>query len=116
MKTIIALGIATFILIVAPISIIVLGLHYTTAQGEHVGYITAVEKVGVFFKTYRAYVKTDTQSSQEDSYCVVDESLVPALEAAASSHIRVTVGYMSYFSPGIRICDGEDAIIESITR
>ncbi len=35
-----------------------------TNQGEHTGYVTAVEQEGLIWKTWRAYIKTDPQSSQ----------------------------------------------------
>lgn len=90
------------------------GLHYVTTEGEHVGYVTAVEKDGLIFKTYTAYVKSDVQSSQEEAYCVIDEAVVGQLRTAASERVRVRLGYFSYFASGIVNCAGEGAIISSV--
>mgnify|MGYP001578806153 CR=1 FL=1 len=90
------------------------GLHYETSRGEHTGYITAVEKTGVFFKTGRAYLKTDTQSSQEDAYCVVDEKVYQQLQELSVNRKNVSVKYFSWLSLGVKNCEGEDAVIYEV--
>lgn len=92
------------------------GLHIITSEGEHVGYITSVEKNGVIYKTWRVYVKTDTQSSQEDSYCVVDEKIIPELKALAESKSHVTVTYFDWFAKGVKNCSGEQGGIISAVK
>ncbi len=92
------------------------GLHIVTSEGEHIGYITSVEKSGVLFKTWRAYVKTDTQSSQEDAYCVVDETIIPQLKTMAESKSHVTVTYFDWFSKGVKDCGGEEGGIISVVK
>ena len=99
---------------IIPAHIAVVGFHYETGRGEHVGYITAVEKSGVFFKTGRAYVKTETESSQEDTYCVMDEAVLEQLKAAAQTKERKTIKYFSYLSAGIKNCGGEGDIIYAL--
>ena len=83
------------------------GWHYQTTQGEHTGYITATETDGLLFKTHTVYLKTDTQSNQEDAYCVVDDSVFNQLEVAATSKERITVKFIDWFSRGISKCGGE---------
>ena len=86
----------------------------STNQGQHTGYISAVEKSGLIWKTWRAYVKTDPQSSQEDDYCVEDDAIVSALQSAQESRKIVTV---SYSLPRLVFkwqCGGESSIIRSI--
>ena len=56
------------------------GWHTETARGEHTGYITATEKGGILFTRNSVYLKTDTQSSQEDKYCVLDEAVYTDLQ------------------------------------
>lgn len=90
------------------------GLHISTGEGQHTGYITAVQKQGIVWKTWRAYVKTDAQSSQEDMYCITDESLVPELQKAAEEKRQVTVQYFSWLFAGIANCEGEPDIIKSL--
>jgi len=89
--------------------IIIFGLHIQTIEsGEHTGIITAVEHTGLLFKTWRVYVKTDPQSSQEDAYCVIDENLIDGLKELSSSKQTVTVEFMDYFSAGITNCEFEE--------
>ena len=90
------------------------GIHYETGRGEHNGYITAVEKYGVFWKTGRAYLKTDTQSSQEDAYCVVDEKVYEQLGKAVTTKEHVVVSHKSWFIPAYWECGKEGAVIYSV--
>lgn len=101
-----------WLIVIVPI----FGLHHLTGNGQHVGYITATAEHGVFFTTKTVYVKTDTQSSQEDSYCVVDPVVFAQLEQAATSKEKVQVDFISYFSAGIKNCDGEGDIITRVEQ
>src|SRR4051794_33275623 len=83
------------------IHLFLFGRHHETGRGQHVGFVTAVEKNGIFWKTGLAYVKTDTQSSQEDTYCVIDDKIYQDLQAAADAHKRVIMKYFSWFFNGI---------------
>lgn len=103
-------------LIVAPIVIAFTGLRINTGSGSHIGYVTAVEKSGLIFKTGTAYIKTDTQSSQEDAYCVEDSKLLDELKTVASKKEKVEVDFMSVVSAGIANCAGESAIITGYTE
>lgn len=67
------------------------GFTFDTSQGEHTGYVTAVQKTGILAKTYDAYIKTSTQSSQEDKYCVTDEVVAEQLKDAQESRENVTI-------------------------
>lgn len=91
-----------------------MGWHYETSRGEHTGYVTAVEKSGVFFKTGTAYIKTDTQSSQEDIYCVMDDAVQSDLQKYSLSKTHVNVYYFGWFSAGIANCAGEGEIIYKV--
>ena len=90
------------------------GWHRETGRGEAVGYVTATESNGVIFKTNRAYVKTDAQSSQEDTYCVMDDAVFSDLRKASYAKEKVTISFLSYIEAGITNCDGEDAIIYGV--
>jgi hypothetical protein len=89
----------------------IFGWHKETASGEHTGYITSVERTGIFFQTFRAYLKTDSQSSQEDTYCVVDPKVYSQLVQLSEQKTQVTVSYFSWLVSGIKNCGGEDAIV-----
>lgn len=83
-------------------------------NGSHTGYITAVEKNGVIWKTGRAYVKTDTQSSQEDQYCVKDQKVYDELVKAQTSKEMVTVKFDAPLIVANWECGGESAIIYQV--
>lgn len=113
-------GVGCFLLVVVAIivsiAVSMIGLHIQTRDGKHVGYITATETEGLLFKTDRAYVKTDTQSSQEDAYCVIDKDVFAQLRALADTKAHVEVSYISYFSAGIANCAGEGDIVIGVTE
>jgi len=67
----------------------------TPTNGSHTGYVTAVEKNGIIWKTGRVYVKTDTQSSQEDKYCVKDQVIYDELVKAQTNKEKVTLKFSS---------------------
>lgn len=90
------------------------GLPINTGNGQHIGFVTSTETNGLIFKTNRAYVKTDTMSSQEDQYCVEDPAVFSQLGQYADQKAHVELKYKSVFSAGITNCDGEDAIITSV--
>lgn len=94
-----------WLIIIAPI----FGFHYVTAQGEHTGYVTAVQTSGLFFKTHSAYIKTDTQSSQEDEYCVVGDEVFDKLKGLQEAKEKVTVQYLEWFADGVAYCGVEPA-------
>lgn len=93
----------------------IFGFNYNTGDGVQVGYISAVENNGVFFKTYTAYVKPTLESTQEDMYCVIDEDIIEKLILASEKKQNVKVGYYSLFSAGMKKCGGEGAIISEVT-
>src|ERR1035437_6454435 len=62
-------------------------------SGQHTGYVTSVEKSGIIFKTWIAYVKTDPQSSQEDTYCITDPDTLISLQSYEKERLPITVYY-----------------------
>ena len=92
----------------------IFGLHKITNNGTHVGYITAVEKSGLFFKTGTAYVKSDISSSQEDAYCVVDDAVLEELRNVSQKKVKVEITYFGWFSAGLTNCAGEGDVISSV--
>ena len=87
-----------------------------TNEGQHTGYITSVEQEGLVWKTWRAYVKTDPQSSQEDAYCVTDPVMVDVLKSEEDNRDLITVSYSSPFVVFKWECGGENSIIRSAPR
>lgn len=81
------------------------------ADGKHTGYVTAVEKSGYVFHTWTAYFKTNTESSQEDKYCITDSSLVTNLKSIQENNEKVTIEYQNNFFVPFWQCKGSDQSI-----
>ena len=79
-------------------------IHYIKSRGEHTGIVTASENYGIFFKTNRVYFKTDTTSSQEDTYCVIDNEVYNRLRDLQTSKEKVTIYYIDYLWVSIKEC------------
>src|SRR4030042_2417801 len=76
-------------------------------EGTHVGYITAVDERGYIWKNYDVYFKTDTESSQEDEYCVSRDNpgLAKELEKISSSRQKVKINYHGVRAIGWGLCE-----------
>lgn len=86
-----------------------------TSKGNHTGYITAVEHNGLIWKKGRAYIKTDVSSSQEETYCVIDDNIYNQLEQKSQNKEKVTVEFKDYFIRGWTKCgDGDVGVITGI--
>lgn len=99
------------------LGLIVFGIFFnimTPGSGQHTGYVTATETYGIIWKTSRAYIKTDTQSSQEDKYCVEDPSVLEKLKIAQESKEKVTILYDSPLIMPNWKCGNEDSVIIGI--
>lgn len=91
------------------------GIHIETGRGEHTGYITATAMHGLVWKKGVAYVKTDTQSSQEDEYCVTDTEVLAQLQQASLTKQHINVSFMSWLMPAAWECQGSMDIIYKVT-
>lgn len=76
-----------------------------TGHGTHYGYVTAVDTGGVAFITTSVGFKTDAESTQEDSYCVTEPSIISQLKSYADRNQRVKIYYTDYFlwGPGCQL-------------
>lgn len=83
-------------------------------NGQHTGYVTATETGGIFWQTDRAYIKTDTQSSQEEAYCVVNDEVLEKLREAQKEKKLITIEYSGEFIVPTSKCRGEAATITSV--
>lgn len=102
--TIIAFGILA--LLMAFFAFIIFPIRITTGTGEHIGYVTAVDKEGLFWKNYHVYFKTETESSQEDEYCVIrfDNELANKVKDEARNKTLVALKYKTFFSLNPSMC------------
>ena len=97
------------ILAAVVISIIValMGIHFSDlGQGEHSGYITAIDQRGYIFRNYEVYFKTDNSSSQEDMYCINRNNfkLIEKAKKANTSRKQVTITYHGVRGWGFDLC------------
>lgn len=96
---------------------VMLGFYYQGyGTGSHVGYITATEhNKGLFFESMRVYVKTDTQSSQEDTYCVTNRSLLDELEKKSETKELVKIKYQGLGFTSPWTCGQDSTTVVSVT-
>lgn len=86
---------------------------YTTGHGSHVGYITASECSGIVGTRCAIYVKTDTESTQEDKYCVDSErgdfgEIWPLLQDLQRQKAHVEVDWHTEAATRPARCGGMD--------
>lgn len=84
------------------------------SRGTHSGVVTAVETNGWIFVTDRAYFKTSTDSTQEDTYCVQDIEVYEDLVEAAAKGERVSISFTHPLVEWKWNCGGDNAIITSV--
>ena len=92
----------------------IVGITFQTGSGNHTGIITAIDTSWIFVKSTTVYFKTDVNSSQEDSYCLKDESLLPSLRALQDSKQVVTLSYNEYLENWIECSIYASHVITSV--
>jgi len=106
---------STFILISA-ITITFTGIHIKNSTGQYTGYVTAIQKTGTIFKGYTVYLKTDLESSQEDTACVDRNKpeLIEKLKQIQERKKDVNLTYESVWQYAIGECPKSDWMITGI--
>ena len=104
-------GLLAIILLISPMILSFWGIHFNTGNGHQVGYVSAIETGGIFFKTKTVYIKPEMESTQEDVYCLIDSSLEEQLREVSNKKQKIEIEYMSYLLPSFRECKNEGAII-----
>jgi hypothetical protein len=102
-------------LVVGLILFLVAGIHLSSiGEGEHSGYITAIDQNGYIFRNYDVYFKTDNSSSQEDMYCINRDNrgLIEKAKEANKSRKQVTIRYHGVRAFGLDLC--KDVEIDNI--
>ena len=101
-------GCLVIILVVGLVALTPFIKYSTTRQGEHSGYVTAMEQGGFIYHNWNVYFKTDNSSSQEDTYCVPENSpLISRLKEANKNREQVTISYDGVRGLGLSLCTGE---------
>jgi hypothetical protein len=91
-------------------------LNIQLGQGQHVGYITAVDSTTSFGQHgTKIYFKTDLISAQEDKYCIDNSQtdLINQTREAQTKKLNVVIDYRNYTMTGWGACDGD--VINNIT-
>jgi hypothetical protein len=83
------------------------------SHGTHTGFITAIEhNDNLIWDADIVYFKTDTESTQEDEYCVdMQTSLRSELEKLSKTKTLVTIEYKHPFWFWKSQCNGGESII-----
>ena len=99
-------GIFGFIFLIG----IIFPIQFTTGYGEHVGYVTAVDQTGLFWRNYHIYFKTETESSQEDEYCVMrfNPEMADNLKRVAESKSLVSLKYRTLITLNPSLCHSSE--------
>lgn len=89
----------------------IFGSFHSPTSGEHTGYVTAIENTGLIFHTWTVYFKTNTESSQEDRYCVIDTNILDQLKYYQKESLKVTVKYDNGFFVPFWQCKSKDSSV-----
>lgn len=104
MRTRLVIFIVIMIFVVFTLVCLFVPITYVTGKGEHTGIITAVETTGIIFKVHTIYFKSSDESTQEETYCVTNEKLLPQLYEAQEEKRQVTLEWIDYLSIPINWC------------
>lgn len=84
-------------------------------KGQHTGYVTAVDfNDNLIFDQDVVYFKTDTESTQEDIYCINNPDLKKRLEQYARDNVKVTLQYSNGYILWRADCNGGLSIINEV--
>ena len=82
------------------------------SHGKHTGYVTAVEfNENILWDSNIVYFKTDTESTQEDVYCVNDKTVKAQLDELAKQKAHITIEYKHPFWFWRSLCNGGESVI-----
>lgn len=90
------------------------GIGHVTGTGTQKGIVTGVEASGLIWKTGRAYIKTGSDSSKEDAYCVIDKAIYAELMYAAMDSKEVVIHHQSNLVYPVTACNSEGKVIMDI--
>ena len=88
----------------------------TTSGGRHTGFVTAVEDNKLLYHSTLVYFKTNPMSTQEDRYCLGNQSIKGVLEAASMNQSKVTVDYGNDLIMWKWDCWGGESIITGVVE
>ncbi len=114
----VVMGLSIILIPVGVFSLDALVRFSSTGQGNHTGFITAIEQQGYFFRNYTVYVKTDNSSSQEDTYCL-DRSktdLADKIKLFSKNRELVSVSFEGVRGFGLGLCSGEQITDVSLDK
>lgn len=101
---------------ISAITITFTGLHIRNSAGQYTGYVTAIQQTGTIFKGYTIYLKTNLESSQEDTACVdrTNSELIEKLRQIQKRQKDVNLTYESVWQYAVGECPNADWMITGI--
>lgn len=84
------------------------------SSGVHAGIVTAVETNSFIATNQRAYFKTSSESTQEDTYCIQDQSVYDTLVEKSESGEKVKIKFTHPLIEWSWNCSGEVGIITEV--
>ncbi len=89
--------------------------HFGASEGVHRGVITAVEyNSNVIWPATIVYIKTSAESTQEDKYCVNDETVKNQLLDLSKTRKESVIYYKNNFVMWKSECNGGESIIYKV--
>lgn len=94
------------------------GVPIKNNEGQYKGYITAIEQTGAIFKGWNIHLKTELESSNEDTACINrdDEKLIERLKEAMKNKENLTFEYEGKLAYPLGVCPWNDWMIIGITK
>lgn len=105
--TLVELLVVMFIVVILAGIITAPFIHFSQmGNGEHSGFITAIDQRGYIFRNYDVYFKTDNSSSQEDIYCINrnNPDLIKRAQEVNKTREQVTITYHGVRGIGLGLC------------
>ena len=100
-------GCITIVIMIFLVPMLFLFRFSSMGNGEHNGYITALDQRGFIFRNYEVYFKTDNSSSQEDTYCIHrdDTEIIEKARQANRERKQVIITYHGVRGVGFGLCN-----------
>ncbi len=86
----------------------------TVGKGQYVGTIIDTQQNGIIIPTYGVELKTGENSSQLDSFCVLDKRLFEKISSIPRNK-RVLVSYKKKLSTTVWQCDTSNRIATAVS-
>lgn len=89
------------------------GIHVKNNEGQFKGYVTAIEQSGAIFVGWNAHLKTELESSNEETACInrTDKELIEGLKKAQVNKENIVLQYEGVWQYAIGECPSSSWMI-----